>query len=71
MLALPMMGKLADASEVTAVVDYVFTGNGSVNTLLAGNAVATNVSHYLGLLARIALGDGTAAGFGLEWLEAA
>lgn len=51
--------------------DYVFTGNGSVNTLLAGNAVATNVSHYLGLLARIALGDGTAAGFGFEWLEAA
>ena len=51
--------------------DYVFTGNGSVNTLLAGNAVATNVSMYLGLLARIALGDGTAASFGFDWLEAA
>lgn len=51
--------------------DYIFTGNGSVNTLLAGNAVATNVSMYLGQLARIALGDGAPADYGFEWLEAA
>lgn len=37
--------------------DYTFTGNSSENTLMAGNAVASNVAHYLGLLARVALGD--------------
>ena len=51
--------------------NYVFTGNGSVNTLLAGNAVAANVSHYLGLMCRVALGDATAAALGLDWLEVA
>lgn len=51
--------------------DYIFTGNGSVNTLLAGNAVATNVAYYLGMLARIALRDITPADAGYEWLEAA
>lgn len=51
--------------------DYIFTGNSSVNTLLAGNAVAANVSHYLGVMARIALGDLTIAESGFEWLEAA
>jgi hypothetical protein len=40
-----------------------------VNTLLAGNAVATNVACYLGLLARVALRDLTATEAGLEWLE--
>ncbi len=37
--------------------DYIFTGNNSENTLMAGNAVASNVAHYLGILTRIALGD--------------
>jgi DNA (cytosine-5)-methyltransferase 1 len=49
--------------------DYRFTGNSGVNTLLAGNAVATNVACYLGLLARVALRDLTATEAGLEWLE--
>ncbi|MDY0829090.1 DNA cytosine methyltransferase [Microbacterium sp. BG28] len=49
--------------------DYVFTGNGSENTLMAGNAVASNVAHYLGLLARVALGDTPADQLGLDWLE--
>lgn len=51
--------------------DYVFTGNGSENTLMAGNAVASNVAHYLGQLARIALGDTTADDLGFEWLQEA
>ena len=51
--------------------DYRFMGNASVNTLLAGNAVATNVSKYLGLLARVAFGDGTVSQFGFEWLDGA
>lgn len=51
--------------------DYVFTGNSSENTLMAGNAVASNVAHYLGLLARVAFGDATADALGLDWLEAA
>lgn len=51
--------------------DYVFTGNSSENTLMAGNAVASNVAHYLGLLARVALGDATADVLGLDWMEAA
>jgi len=29
-------------------VDYEFTGNSSENTMMAGNAVASNVAHYLG-----------------------
>jgi DNA (cytosine-5)-methyltransferase 1 len=36
---------------------YEFTGNGSENTLMAGNAVASNVAHYLGVLTRIAFDD--------------
>jgi DNA (cytosine-5)-methyltransferase 1 len=35
--------------------DYIFTGNQGENTLMAGNAVASNVAHYLGLLAIMAL----------------
>lgn len=38
-------------------IDYIFTGNGGENTMMAGNAVASNVAHYLGMLCRIALGD--------------
>lgn len=45
--------------------DYIFTGNSGVNTLLAGNAVASNVACYLGLLARVALKDTTLEGVGL------
>lgn len=51
--------------------DYVFKGNGSVNTLHAGNAVAANVACYLGYMCRIALGDITIDDAGFEWLEAA
>lgn len=51
--------------------DYVFKGNGSVNTLHAGNAVAANVACYLGYMCRIAFGDISLADAGFEWLEAA
>ncbi len=51
--------------------EYVFTGNGSVNTLHAGNAVAVNVARYLGELAMVALGAATAASLGFEWLDVA
>lgn len=51
--------------------NYVFTGNNGVNTLLAGNAVAANVSHYLGVMCRIALGAISAAQANFEWLDAA
>lgn len=51
--------------------NYVFKGNGSVNTLHAGNAVAANVACYLGYMCRIALGDLTVAEAGYEWLELA
>jgi len=37
---------------------YIFTGNAGENTMMAGNAVASNVAHYLGRLAIIAL-DGS------------
>lgn len=37
--------------------EYAFTGNSSENTLMAGNAVASNVAHYLGVLTRVAFGD--------------
>jgi DNA (cytosine-5)-methyltransferase 1 len=36
---------------------YTFTGNSSENTMMAGNAVASNVAHYIGIGIRIALGD--------------
>jgi DNA (cytosine-5)-methyltransferase 1 len=49
--------------------EYIFTGNSSVNTLLAGNAVASNVAHYLGMLARVALGDATIDALGLDYIE--
>lgn len=49
--------------------EYVFTGNGSVNTLHAGNAVAVNVARYLGELAVVALGAAPAATFGFDWLD--
>lgn len=35
--------------------EYIFTGNSGENTMMAGNAVASNVAHYLGRLAIIAL----------------
>lgn len=47
------------ASAQRFPIDYVFTGNSSENTMMAGNAVASNVAHYLGQLAIIAL-DGRA-----------
>lgn len=51
--------------------EYHFTGNASENTLMAGNAVAANVAHYLGLLTRVALGDFTLADVDLQAHEAA
>jgi len=51
--------------------EYVFTGNGSVNTLHAGNAVAVNVARYLGDLSVVALGGATAEALGYEWLAVA
>lgn len=51
--------------------DYIFKGNSSVNTLHAGNAVAANVAHYLGIHCRIALGDLTPSTAGFDWLEMA
>lgn len=43
------------ASAQRFPLDYIFTGNSSENTMMAGNAVASNVAHYLGALAIIAL----------------
>lgn len=45
MLALPMMGRLADASEITAVVDYCGAGGESQGLVEAGITVIQAANH--------------------------
>jgi DNA (cytosine-5)-methyltransferase 1 len=46
MLAIPMMGRLSDASEITAVVDYCGAGGESQGLVEAGITVVQAANHF-------------------------